>query len=226
MNLIAFRGRVFLHHHRIRARRNRRAGEDSRRGAFLERLADRAGHYFLSNAQARPIARSYGEPIHGAVIHRRHVHGRALRAREDAVRGLECRYLLDLGDRLRFGEQPRERVVDGQEALIHFRMNCTMPSKSLRSKSGNLVSTLTSLATATMCGSFGCSSPSPVSARHTSSLGIGACLKPSTSSRSQGEMRFTCSSNEGSCAPRSSCISTQRRDEVTMVSDAPAWRWR
>ena len=60
----------------------------------------------------------------------------------------------------------------------------------------------------------------------TSSLGIGANLKPSTRSRSQGEMRFTCSSNEGSCAPRSSCIRTQRREEVTRISQAPAWRWR
>ena len=42
------------------------------------------------------------------------------------------------------------------------------------------------------------------------------------SGRAAGEMRLSCSSNDGSCAPRSSCISTQRRDEVTRISDAPA----
>src|SRR5437870_2248524 len=83
-----------------------------------------------------------------------------------------------------------------------------------------------SLATATICGSFGCSSASPVAARQTSSLGMAANLKPSTSSRSQAERRSSCCSNAGSCAPRSSCISTQRRDEVTRTSAAPAWRWR
>ncbi len=41
-----------------------------------------------------------------------------------------------------------------------------------------------------------------------------------------GEIRFTCSSNDGSGAPRSSCISTQRREDVTRISLAPAWRWR
>src|SRR5436190_13491877 len=96
----------------------------------------------------------------------------------------------------------------------------------LRSSTGSLLSIFASVATATKCGSFGCSSGSPVSARHTSSFGIGAYLNPSTISRSQGDRCFSWSSNFGSCSPRSSCISTQRRDEVTSTSLAPAWRWR
>jgi hypothetical protein len=105
-------------------------------------------------------------------------------------------------------------------------MKAPIAASSLRSSTGSFVCTLLSLATATICGSFGCRSGSPVAARQTSSFGIGANLKPSTISRSHGEMRFTCSSNGGSWAPRSSCIRTQRRDEVTRISAAPAWRWR
>src|SRR5687768_4016598 len=38
---------VLLHHHRIRARRDRRAGEDARRGSRLEFPADGARHDLL-----------------------------------------------------------------------------------------------------------------------------------------------------------------------------------
>src|ERR671937_402611 len=105
-------------------------------------------------------------------------------------------------------------------------MNDAISASSLRLSSGSRVSSFVSLATATMCGSFGCRSGSPVTRRHTSSFGIAACLKPSTITRSHGERRASCASNAGSAAPRNSCISTQRRDEVTSTSAAPAWRCR
>jgi hypothetical protein len=44
--------------------------------------------------------------------------------------------------------------------------------------------------------------------------------------RSQGDRRSICSVRPGSGAPRNSCISAQRRDEVTSTSVQPAWRWR
>ena len=60
-------------------------------------------------------------------------------------------------------EQLRQRFVDREQSLVHAsfrcaRMNAAMPASSFRSSSGSFVSTLASLATATMCGSFGCSS--------------------------------------------------------------------
>src|SRR6185295_6682185 len=158
-------------------------------------------------------------------------HGRALCARQHAPGRLERRHFLHFGDRPGAGEELRQRVVDGKQSLVHASPRCltikaSIAAWSFRFSSGSRVSTFASLATATMCWSLGCSSGSPGSARQTSSLGIGANLKPSTSSRSHGDRCLICSSNDGSGEPRSSCISTQRRDDVTRISLAPAWRCR
>src|SRR5690554_7129277 len=65
--------------------------------------------------------------------------------------------------------------------------------------------------------------PSP-STIHTLSLhdALPICLKPSTSSRSQGAIRAIRASSVASGSPRSSCMSAQRRDELTSTSCAPA----
>ena len=75
--LLAGRLGVFLHHHRVGAGRDRRAGEDAGDAAGRQRLrgaaggnalADRQGHAFVGD-----LAAAHGIAVHRAVVLRRHL---------------------------------------------------------------------------------------------------------------------------------------------------------
>src|ERR1700730_15347874 len=102
--------------------------------------------------------------------------------------------------------------------------NAATASTSSRWAVGSVVSTLVSVAIPTTSGSSGNSSGLPLAARCTSILRCGSRLKPSTMTRSTGDIFARSFGSRGSAAPRNSCIRAQRRVEDTSTSVAPDWR--
>src|SRR5262249_14842923 len=96
---IAVDAGVLLHHDRILARRDRRAGEDARGGAGLERAPYAARHDALHDAQRfLRVGNTHRIAVHRTVVERRHVHGRTLRPRQHAAGRFEGRHLFDVGE--------------------------------------------------------------------------------------------------------------------------------
>ena len=100
-------------------------------------------------------------------------------------------------------------------------------SISLRSTTGTLAcGNALSEATATICGSSGWISGLPLAMRWISSLGKASRLKPSTSTRSTGDILPTRAAMSHSGCSRSSCKMAQRLAEEMITSVAPAVRWK
>src|SRR6185437_10456007 len=98
-------------------------------------------------------------------------------------------------------------------------------SISLRSTTGTRAAgKALSEATATMCGSSGCISGLPLATRWISSLGKASRLKPSTSTRSTGDILPTSAARSHSGSSRNSCRIAQRLAEEMITSVAPAAR--
>src|ERR1700722_16924528 len=99
-----------------------------------------------------------------------------------------------------------------------------MAGMASRWATGRVVSTAVSVAMPTMPGSSGNSAGLPLAARCTSILRCGSRLNPSITTRSTRDILASSSGNFGASAPRSSCISAQRRVEETRTSTAPDCR--
>ncbi len=109
----------FLHHDRVRARRHRRAGEDARGGAGLERRADVArprcagSRAAWSAPPARRACARRSRPSASCPSAARRI-GRHDAGGEDAAARLQRRHGLDVGDRVGAREHLRERLFNGE----------------------------------------------------------------------------------------------------------------
>jgi hypothetical protein len=80
-----------LHHHRVGAGRDRRAGENPGGRSRLQRRADAAGLDTLRHRQTRRHAANIGNgdgiAVHGRIVERRRIDRRPLRLRQHAPGG-------------------------------------------------------------------------------------------------------------------------------------------
>ena len=113
---VALDGAEFLHHHGIGAGRQRRPGENARRRARREHLADAAGGnalgHFQVRARGRDVGAAQGVAVHRGVVQRRHVERRVQRLRQHPPRRGLGRHRLGLAQRLRAGQQTGQGLVE------------------------------------------------------------------------------------------------------------------
>src|SRR5260370_6548265 len=106
----------------------------------------------------------------------------------------------------------------------NFCIIAAMAGMSSRWATGSVVLTSASVAMPAMPGSSGNSIALPLAARCTSILRCGSDLKPSTITRSTGDILLSNSGSRGSGAPLNSCIKAHRLPEETSTSVAPDCR--
>ena len=138
--------------------------------------------------------------IHGAVVHRRHVHGGSLRSREDAV--LPPPWSAPARSRVPLAPASNVSSASSTEkaALVHASLVRDDEKAAHAPGRSGRAAAVWSPAACRWHGDdvriLGMQQPWPVSARQTSSSGSARTVAP-TISRSQGERCFTCSSNGG-----------------------------
>ena len=121
----------------------------------------------------------------------------------------------------------RSLTVAGATGTACLSSRSAIASISLRSTTGTRAcGNALSEATATMCGSSGWISGLPLAMRWISSLGKASRLKPSTSTRSTGDILPTSAGRSHSGCSRSSCRMAQRLADEMITSVAPAARWK
>jgi hypothetical protein len=122
---VAVEAAQLLHHHRVGAVGDGRAGEDAGGGARRQRVADAAGRDALGDHQPRAggghVGTAQRVAVHRRVVEGRHVEAGDLVDREHPPEGFGGGHLLDGGERRGGSQQGRAHVLEGTHGLFHVR---------------------------------------------------------------------------------------------------------